>query len=189
MAELSQATAHAHAEGTRAGDAPRATWARGKSQGLEKADASRFISFISQSRGRGAAAPALEGFPLPQGPGKHFPARKLVLELGQYHATSAHKQLPFPSPGAACSSTMDARAAQGQVLGFVCASSGPPCRASTAWCAARWGSQSPRGMGTTTTALCPRSVSLPAPASHPDTHAHRSAWPSRDAREVLRTCR
>lgn len=101
MAELSQTTAHAHAEGTRAGDAPRATWERGKSRVLEKAHASRFISFVTQSRGCGEAALTPEGFSLPRGLGKHFSALKLVFELGQYYATSAHKQLPFPSSGAA----------------------------------------------------------------------------------------
>lgn len=146
MAELSQTTAHAHAEGTRAGDAPRATWERGKSQVLEKAHASRFISFITQSRGCGEAALTPEGFSLPRGLGKHFSALKLVFELGQYYATSAHKQLPFPSlprEQLTCGSMIDAGAAQGQVLGFICTSSGPPCHGSMAWSAAPWGSQKP----------------------------------------------
>lgn len=131
--------AHAHAEGTRAGYAPRATWARGKSQVLEKAQASGFISFITQSRGRGAAALAPEGFSVPRGPGKHFPACKLVFKLGQYYATSVREQLPFPSLGAAHAA---ARWMPGQpkarCWGLFAFLQGH--RAGAAWCAARCGS-------------------------------------------------
>lgn len=188
MAELSQTTAHAHTEGTHAGDAPRATWARGKSQVLEKAHASCFISFITQSRGCGAAALTPEGLSLPCRPGKHFPAHKLVFKLGQYYATSARKQLPFPSPGAARTA---ARWMPGQpkarCRGLFALLQGR-C-ASRAWCAARLGSWSLRGTCTTTTALLPQYPGLSAPASHPDTHTCCSAQSSRDAREPLKTCR
>lgn len=188
MAELSQTTAHAHTEGTHAGDAPRVTWARGKSQVLEKAHASCFISFITQGRGCSAAALTPEGLSLPCRPGKHFPARKLVFKLGQYYATSAHKQLPFPSPGAARTA---ARWIPGQpkarYRGLFALLQG--CRASRAWCAARWGSWSLRGTRTTTAALFPQYPGLSAPASHPDTRTCCSAQSSRDAREALKTCR
>lgn len=57
---------------------------------------------------------------------------------------------------------MDARAAEGQVLGFVCTSSGLPYYAGTAWHEACWGPQCPRGTCSTTTAQFQQCLSLPA---------------------------
>lgn len=126
---------------------------------------------VTRSRGHGAATRALERFSLPYGPGTDFPAHKHVFELGRYYATSAHEQLPFLFPfprSSSHGSTVDARAAQGQELGLFALLRA--CHASTAWCAARRGSQSPQEMFTTTTALFIHCLSLPAPACHPDTH-------------------
>lgn len=171
--------AHAQAEGTRAGDAPCATWARRKGQALEKAHASRFISFITQRMQCSSPDPG-GVFSSPQA-GQTLPSLQTCAQTRSVLCNICAQATPFPFfplpfPGTSSpSSTMDARAGVEGLFALLQGHhTGTDCGVS----------QSPRRTCTTTTALFPQCLSPPAPAFHLDTHTCCLEQPGEDTREA-----